>query len=400
MHPERHRTTVHDQIRVALVADYLEECWPSMDLVACMLMGELSARHRGRVVASLLRPRFVRRFSRPGVGGERKYLLNADRLLNRFIDYPRFVRSRRNDFDVFHIVDHSYSHLAAAVGTERCVVTCHDVDAFRYIVGSYRGARSIAYAAMAKRILRGLRAAAAIACDSAATRDEVLRYHIAPAERLSVNPNGVADIFTTRPDPCADAEVRRILGPPPRDQVEIVHVGSTIPRKRIDVLLRVATTLQRIMPSVRVVRVGGAFTPSQRKLVDDMELSANAVSVLPFVSAEVLAAVYRRAVITLLPSESEGFGLPVLESLACGTPVVLSDITVLREVGGPAATFCPVADVERWTEAILGLIEERQSKPQTWTERSVVGSKWASRFTWRDHADRAIQLYETVAPSH
>ena len=97
---------------------------------------------------------------------------------------------------------------------------------------------------MARRILRGLRGAAAIACDSAATRDEVLRYRIAPAERLSVNPNGVADIFTTRPDPCAEAEVRHILGPADRDWVEIAHVGSTIPRKRIDVLIRVAATLQ------------------------------------------------------------------------------------------------------------------------------------------------------------
>ena len=68
---------------------------------------------------------------------------------------------------------------------------------------------------------------------------------------------------------------------------------------------------------------------------------ADAVRVLPFVSPEVLAAVYRRAAMTLLPSESEGFGLPVLESLACGTPVVLSDIPVLREIGGPCRDVLP-----------------------------------------------------------
>ena len=126
-------------------------------------------------------------------------------------------------------------------------------------------ARSIPYTAMARRILRGFRSAAAIACVSAATRDEVLRYRIAPAERLSVNPNGVADAFTTRPDPCAEAEVCRMLGPPDRDRIEIVHVGSTIPRKRIDVLIRVAAALRRAMPSVRMIRVGGAFTPSQHQ---------------------------------------------------------------------------------------------------------------------------------------
>jgi len=368
--------------KVAIVADYLEERWLSMDLVASMLVRELNARHRESVVASLLRPRFVRRFSGAGVGGEKKHLFNADRLLNRFIDYPRFVRLRRNEFDLFHIVDHSYSHLAMVAGPERCVITCHDLDTFRCIVGPHRETRSITHAAMVRRILRGLRGAEAIACVSAATRDEVLHYGIAPSDRLSVNPNGVADIFTTRSDPCAEAEVGRILGPLDRDQVEIVHVGSTIPRKRIDVLIRVATALRRETPSVRIVRVGGAFTQFQRKLINDLALPADAVSDLPFVSPEVLAAVYRRAAMTVLPSESEGFGLPVLESLASGTPVVLSDIPALREIGGPTATFCPVADVGRWTESILGLINERQSKPQTWAQRAAVGAKWASRFSW------------------
>jgi len=371
-----------------------------MDLVATMLVGELNTRHQGSFVASLLRPRFVRRFSGAGVGGEKKPLFNADRLLNRFIDYPRFVRARRSEFDLFHIVDHSYSHLATAAGPERCLVTCHDLDTFRCIVEPQRGARSIPYTAMVRRILRGFRSAEAIACVSGATRDQVLRYCIAPAERLTVNPNGVADVFTTRPDPYAEAEVRRLLGPPDREKVEITHVGSTIPRKRIDVLIRVAAALRRVMPSVRIIRVGGAFRPSQRKLINDLALPGDAVGVLPFVSPEMLAAVYRRAVITLLPSESEGFGLPVLESLACGTPVVLSDIPALQEIGGPSATFCPVADVERWTEAILGLIEERRTKPQTWAERAAVGAQWASRFTWKDYADRAVQLYKVVAPSH
>jgi glycosyltransferase involved in cell wall biosynthesis len=386
--------------RVAIVADYLEERWPSMDLIANMLLRELNTHHKERVVASLLRPRFVRRFSGARIWGEKKHLFNADRLLNRFIDYPRFVRTCRRQFDAYHIVDHSYGHLAAAAGPERCVVTCHDLDTFRCIVEPHRETRSIPYTAMARRILHGLRSAEAIACDSVGTRNELLQYGIAPTDRLSVNPNGVADTFTTEPHPLAEAEMRSILGPPDGDRVEIVHVGSTIPRKRIDVLIRVATALRRVRPSVRILRVGGAFTPSQCELVDDLAMPADAVRVLPFVNPEVLAAVYRRSVITLLPSESEGFGLPVLESLACGTPVVLSDIPVLREIGGPAAVFCPVANVTRWTDAILSLIDERRSDPQTWAERVAVGIKWASQFTWKDYADRAVRLYETVASSH
>ena len=66
---------------------------------------------------------------------------------------------------------------------------------------------------------------------------------------------------------------------------------------------------------------------------------------LPFLDRATLAAVYRRSALVLLPSEREGFGLPVLEALACGTPVVASDIDALREVGGDAVRYCPAEDV-------------------------------------------------------
>ena len=383
--------------RLAIVSDYLEEGWPSMDLVADMLTQELAARPVGLAV-SLLRPRFVRRLTRVGGAGGSKNLFNADRILNRFVDYPRLLRARRNKFDLFHIIDHSYSHLAAAAGPERCVVTCHDLDTFRCIVEPHPEVRSVPYKAMTRRILRGLQSAAVVTCDSAATRDEVLQYRIASPDRLSVNPNGVANLFNPRPDTCADREADRLLGPLERDRIEILHVGSTVPRKRIDLLLRLFASLRRELPSPRLIRVGGGFTRLQRELINQLGLPSGSVIVLPFLVPEILAAVYRRAALALAPSESEGFGLPALEALACGTPVVLSDIPALREAGGPAATFCPVADIDRWTETILGLLEERRSQPHIWAERAAVGALWASRFTWKDYAARAVQLYETLRP--
>ena len=64
-----------------------------------------------------------------------------------------------------------------------------------------------------------------------------------------------------------------------------------------------------------------------------------------------LAEVYRRAPVVLIPSGAEGFGLPVIEALACGAAVVASDIPALREAGGPAAAFVPVGDVGAWSDA-------------------------------------------------
>ena len=389
---------MHDsRTRVAIVADYLEELWPSMDLVADMLMRELSARRDESMAVDLLRPQFTLRFSRGYGACSPRVAVNADRLINRFVDYPRFLKSRKSDFDLFHIVDHTYAHLVRVAGADRCVVTCHDLDALRPVTEPNGNGNSWLLARMARRILAGFAGAAAIACDSAATLDAVLRFHLAPAQRLSVNPNGVADIFSPCPDPDADAQVCSLLGSADPHAPEILHVGSTIPRKRIDLLLRIFVALRRELPTARLIRVGGTFTAAQRRLMDQLALPGDSVRILPFLDRETLAAVYRRAALVLLPSEAEGYGLPALEAMACGTPVLASDIAALREVGGPATAFCPVADVPRWSAALLALLDERRESSSGWAERCDAGVKWAARFTWREYADRAADLYRAIA---
>jgi len=93
--------------RVAVVCDFLEEGWPSMDLAGDMLYQSFSEFHSGQVAADKLRPEFHNRFARipmiPSPLGK-----NLDRVANRFFDYPRWLRSRAGDFDLFHLVDHSY----------------------------------------------------------------------------------------------------------------------------------------------------------------------------------------------------------------------------------------------------------------------------------------------------
>ena len=158
------------------------------------------------------------------------------------------------------------------------------------------------------------------------------------AGRTSVVLNGPHPSCTPAAEPAADVEAARLLGPAGRT-TELLHVGSTIARKRIDVLLRVIAAVRRERKDVRLMRVGGPFTAEQRALVARAR-PRRVIVVLPFLDRSTLAAVYRRSALVLLPSEREGFGLPVLEALACGTPVVASDIEALREVGGDAATYC------------------------------------------------------------
>jgi glycosyltransferase involved in cell wall biosynthesis len=123
----------------------------------------------------------------------------------------------------------------------------------------------------------------------------------------------------------------------------------------------------------------------------------DAISVLPFVDRATLAAVYRRSALALLTSDREGFGLPIVEALASGTPMLASDIPVLREIGGPAATYAPVADVERWTAAALALLDERERDRAAWERRRQAGVTRAADFSWSRYTSAVVDRYRAIA---
>lgn len=380
------------QPRLAIVADYAEEQWPSMDLVADMLFANLRATFTGKIDAELIRPPLKRRFGRLPVGFRRQRH-NADRLLGRFYDYPRVIARHRAGRDLFHIVDHSYAHLALGLPAGRTVVTCHDLDAFRCLERPAEG--SALLRRMAHETLEGLRHAARVICVSEATRVELIAQGFVAPDRLVVIPNGVHPACTPEPDLRADARAAAAVGARAGQNVEILHVGSTIPRKRIDVLLRAFAGVRRDHPSARLLRVGGDLTADQMRLAAELGIEA-AIVTLPRLDPATLAAVYRRSSLLLFPSEREGFGLPVLEALACGLPVVASDIDPHREVADTAAAYAPVGDPDAWSVAASSLLRERAEDSAAWEVRRQRGIDRASTFTWSENAKRTVAVYEEM----
>ena len=182
----------------------------------------------------------------------------------------------------------------------------------------------------------------------------------------------------------------------PRHFVELLHVGSTIPRKRIDVLLDVFAGLRAARPDLRLTRVGGPFTAEQRVRARDIGV-LDAIHVLPFVDRATLGAVYRRSALALLTSDREGFGLPIVEALACGTPVVASDIPVLREVGSGAVTYCQVGVAGDWVDTILRLLRERETNAAAWQARRAAGLARASDFSWSRYTEDVVARYLSIA---
>ena len=380
------------KLRVAIIADMLEERWPSMDLVAEMLVQRLAHDHPETVTPRLVRAPMRRRLSKRESAAGRRF--GADRLLNRFVDYPNLVRGLWANHDVFHIVDHSYAQLVHALPADRTLVTCHDLDTFRCVLEPEVERRSPVFRAITSRILSGLEKAGHVACDTEATRDGLVNRAGVDPSRTSVIHNGPHPTCTPYPETTAEAEAARLLGR--HRGVDILHVGSTITRKRIDTLLHVFAAVRRSRPDARLVRVGGPFTGEQRALVRELHLDT-AIVVLPFLDRSTLAAVYRHCAVLLLPSEREGFGLPVLEALACGTPVIASDIDALREVGASAAVYCPPDDVECWVAAVLDSLQEREQQPSRWAERRTEGIARAAVFSWARYASHVLPVYLRLA---
>jgi glycosyltransferase involved in cell wall biosynthesis len=359
-------------MNVALLCDSPDEQWPSMDLVGQMHTAQLTARG---IPHQVYAPPIRRRT--PSFA--------LDRLLFRFGDYPQ--AARRLNFDIFHIVDHSYSQLLHVLPPDRTVVTCHDLDTFRSVLEPESDPRGPAFRMMTNRILSGFRKAAHVACDSIATRDGIRKFDLMPPERLSVVPLGVHPSCSPDTDRDADDQAARLLngfsGP------MLLHVGSTIARKRIDLLLRIFAGARKHQSDLHLIRVGGPFTPAQRALARDLGV-AEFVFELPFLQRNVLAAIYRRAAMVLQPSDAEGFGLPVAEAMACGTPVVASDLAVLREVGGNAAVYCPPGDVEFWVTQVVKLLSSPQ---ESLREASL---RQSADFSWFTYTNRMLDVYNSL----
>jgi glycosyltransferase involved in cell wall biosynthesis len=371
--------------RVAILCDFAEENWPSMDLV-----GEMLAMHidRNSFSAHKLSPPFQRRFTRLSLANQP---FNADRVFNRFWDYQRWLRPQLADFDLFHVVDHSYSQLVHGLPPGRAIVSCHDLDAFRCLIEPEVEPRPLLFRKMMERVLSGLQKAERVTCDSAAIRDELLAHKLVEPDRIRVIPLGVHPTCSPEADATADAEAAELIGAN-SNAIDLLHVGSTIRRKRIDVLLKVFANVRRQFPTARLLRVGGVFTNEQLQLVDRLALK-DSIVVLPRISRELLAAIYRHAALVLQPSDAEGFGLPVVEAMACGTPVVASDLPVLREVGGDAAAYAPVANTEAWSHTVISLLNDRVQDPEKWSSRCDAGLFHANEFTWSKFAARTADMY-------
>lgn len=375
-----------DKPRLALLSDYPEENWVSMNFCAEMLLAQLQKQHADLVSVTRFCPPWRRVFQGLPRFGRMRAALNLDRLVNRYYRYPRRLKPVL-DSDIFHVVDHSYAHVVHALPGGRTGVFCHDVDAFRCIFAPEEARESKLYRHFARRILSGMQKAAVVFYTTNAVRDVLVQHRLVDPARLVQAPLGVAEEYTPLPAP---GVVASAMGRVEGGGRYLFHIGTCWPRKRMDVLLKTAGALCREFADLKLVKVGGEFTPEQKALISEQNLEGKLIHRTHLSRVDV-AALYRGAAATLMTSDAEGFGIPIIEALACNSIMVASDLPVLREVGGDAVMYAPVGDVPAWVETVRRVLTSPASAPSA--EKRAARS---AQFSWQRHADIIWQTYSNL----
>jgi glycosyltransferase involved in cell wall biosynthesis len=327
--------------------------------------------------------------SRVPLGKRRREALLADRVLNRMVLYPRRIRREVSGrYNLYHIVDHSYAQLVHELPAASTVVTCHDVDTFRCLATPVQEVRGRPFRAMTQRILSGLRRAGCVVCGSQATKDDLVRLGLLAEDRIRVVLNGIDPDFLPDPSALASEWAARHLANGSDPALDVLHVGNDIPRKRVDRLLRIVDAVRASGLNVRLVRVGSPMTAPHKRLADHLNVP---LVELPHLDRDVLRAVYARCAVLVMPSDREGFGLPVIEAFAAGRPAVISDIPALREVSGGLARWVAADDIRGWVDAITNSLEPQDVAVGEYARRAH-----AATLTWDTHARGLLPVYDEL----
>ena len=251
------------------------------------------------------------------------------------------------------------------------VVTVHDL-----VTTDLPGLHPRRSAEMQRQQQQALGRAAAIAAVSASTAGALEAIGV-PRARVHITPNGLTRL------PAAE-------DPPVPERPFVLMVGTLEPRKGHELLLQAVAAAPTDVGIVFAGPPNGRDT-ELRALADHLGLGVR-LTILGRVGDGVLAGLYRDATLLCMPSLGEGFGLPVLEAMAAGAPVLASDLPALREVAGAAAEFFPPGDTTALAASLTGLLHD----PDRLAELRARGQRRAERFTWEATAEATVVAYRAA----
>lgn len=285
------------------------------------------------------------------------------------------------DFDLFHGLD---ARVPRGI-SGRSIATLHDVGALRreeIASAGFRDKKLAAYRDLAERADR-------IVCVSAATRDAFVELFPTPSERFAVVHHGIPATIAP-PSPADRSQTRARLELPDR---YLFFVGLLSARKNLETLIAAFSEVARRDPSLWLILAGAkahGFEAVERAI--ERSSARDRIWLPGFVSDRDLCALYAESLAFVFPGLEEGFGIPMLEAMTCGAPVIAADRPVSREVVGDDAVLVDAADPAALADSIARLIEDDAKR----ADLVARGARRAKRFTWDAAADRTLAVYDEL----
>lgn len=290
----------------------------------------------------------------------------------------------RFGLDIYHATD----FIPPYFGAKRQIITVHDLTFLHYPQHKDRAAQSY----YNDQINYAVNHSDHILAVSEATKNDLMTMLNVPEHKITVQPHGVDPRFRPLPDAVVQSTCTR-LGVP---QNSILHVGTLEPRKNIPTLLDAYRLLPKETraehPLVLVGHIGWLFDDTM-KCIQALQAQGEPIVVLNDILDDDLPAIYNFAKLFVLPSFYEGFGLPALEAMACGIPVIVSSTSSMPEVVGDVGLqINPTSSDDLHSKIDFALNDT------VWSERaSESGIKRAATFTWERSAKIALSVYTALS---
>lgn len=282
---------------------------------------------------------------------------------------------------------HSFSAWLPRSSSVPMVHTIHDLscELDPHVRLTYEGAKQRAIHRHAVQ-----RASRTIAV-SQQTHDDILAMYNVPRQRLDIIHNGINPTFTPGTD---NALHQQLVEQYHIERRYILMVGSDIPRRNYQ---RVWLAMQRVLQShPRLILIFAGRNNWNQTVIYQQIMASGFLNRVVFIASpsdQVLAQLYRDAMLTCCGSSFEGFGLSVLEAMACGCAVACSDMMSLRELAGDAVLYFSHDEVESMTQAISSLADDPEFRRQL-RQRGVQRS---AEFTWEHSARQLLTILENTA---
>lgn len=317
-------------------------------------------------------------------------LLRVRKYYERFWNFPRLVK--RQKADIVHIIDAAEAHIVywLCQTNHHTVVTCHDL--INYFYADNRQA-SVQLPFISHKMwlyaIHGMTFADRIISVSNNTaKDTHQILHIEPS-RITVVPNAVEQIFQPLPSIEIDSLYQKYEIS--SESLCLLNVGSDHQRKNLlNILKAVKILCDQALPII-FFKVGSDFTAEQQALIAEQQLNS-CVRYLGKPDKATLVQIYNLADILVTPSLFEGFGMTILEAMACGTPVITSNVSSMPDVAGDAGLLIDPQSPEAIAREVERLYYDRDLY-QTYVTKGLAR---VQSFTWEAAAEQVARVYENL----